>query len=356
MRLFISLTILETGSKMFSRIRSVIKATMLEVVSEPLFFLLVLSALSVIMFSSFLHIHNFSDHSRIFVEIGNEQFKSIRMCNGETSRMARDIGLSSILIFGILFTVFSSIRVFRREIESGTLQMALSRPISREVFFISKVLGVLLATLIFFIIGFSFSLTTVVGSEIGKIHSDIVKAASDACCAQEAFLPETIWFGSLAIDVFVIVLPIVLAAILNRFARFRFITTSLFSMLIFSVVGCFLNIMLVNANFGDMISGLSEYLFRIIPTGVIILVPIMVFLSAAAAFSIKFKDNIAATLTGVFFLLSLPVLGNYYQTQALSRGASLSWIYVLYAFLAALPFIIAFLLMGIFLLRSKEVS
>ena len=112
---------------MFGRIRAVIKATTLELVSEPLFFLLTVSAVGVLTIASFLHVHQF----------------------GEPSRMARDVGLSSVLIFGIVFAVFSAIRVFRREIESGTLQMALSRPISRELFSFPKPRGHSLPALFF---------------------------------------------------------------------------------------------------------------------------------------------------------------------------------------------------------------
>ena len=78
--------------------------------------------------------------------------------------------------------------------------------------------------------------------------------------------------------------------------------------------------------------------------------------SAAAALSVKFKDNAVASFSGLIFLLFLPALGNYYQTQALHRGGELPWSYVVWSFAAALPFVVAFLLMGVFLMRSKDVG
>lgn len=319
---------------MFGRIRAVIKATTLELVSEPLFFLLTISAVGVLTIASYLHVHQF----------------------GEPSRMARDVGLSSVLIFGIVFAVFSAIRVFRREIESGTLQMALSRPISRELFFLSKTAGAFLACIVFFVIVFSSTITTVVGAEVGKIHTEMAMSAASHGHCHHDIMPETLWFVSLGVDACTIVLPLVFGAVLNRFARFRFTTTAFAVALVVSVSGCFYNIHLACAEFGDAVSFIPAYVKRILPVGVLLLAPVAVFLSAAAALSVKFKDNAVASFSGLIFLLFLPALGNYYQTQALHRGGELPWSYVVWSFAAALPFVVAFLLMGVFFMRSKDVG
>lgn len=319
---------------MFGRIRAVIKATTLEVVSEPLFFLLTLSAVGVLTIASFLHVHQF----------------------GEPSRMARDAGLSSVLIFGLVFAVFSAIRVYRREIESGTLQMALSRPVSREAFFLSKWAGALIGCIVFFVIVFTSAITTVVGAELGKLHTELVLANLPDGCCHEDIMPETIWYVSLAVDVAVIVLPFVFGAILNRFARFRFTTTAFVTAFVTSVVGCVFNLVMAHAVFGDRVSYLDDMVVRMLPVGVLVLAPIAVFLSVAAALSVRLKDNAAASLSAVAFLAFLPALGNYYQTQALARGGSLPWSYVAAAFGAALPFIAAFLVAGILFFKGKDVA
>jgi hypothetical protein len=316
---------------MLGRIRAVIKATTLEVVSEPLFLLLTVSAVAVLTIASFLHIHQF----------------------GEPSGMPRDIGLSSVLVFGVLFAVFSSIRVFRREIESGTLQMALSHPISREAFFLSKVAGAFLACLAFFAIVFSSAVTTVVGAEVGKVHT---AKMMETCGAHEEVLTETIWFVSLAVNVAVLTVPFLFGAILNRFLRFRFAATAFTFALFISVAGCCYNLFLAEAEFGDHIAGLVSHAVRLLPVGLLLLAPIAIFLSLGAALSVKFKDNAVASFAGCAFLLFLPALGNYYQTQAVSKGGELALSYVFWAFVSALPFIAAFLLLGMFLMRNKDVG
>ncbi len=316
---------------MLGRIRAVIKATTLEVVSEPLFLLLTVSAVAVLTFASFLHIHQF----------------------GEPSSMPRDIGLSTVLIFGVLFAVFSSIRVFRREIESGTLQMALSRPISREAFFLSKVAGAFLACLVFFTIVFASTVTTVIGAEVGKVHT---AKMMETCGAHEEVMTETIWFVSLAVNVAVLTVPFLFGAILNRFLRFRFAATAFMVALFISVSGCCYNLFLAEAEFGGLIAGLTSHAVRILPVGLLLLAPIAIFLSLSAALSVKFKDNAVASFAGCAFLLFVPALGNYYQTQAVAKGGEFPWTYVVWALFAALPFIVAFLLLGMFLMRNKDVG
>ena len=117
---------------MFRQVRAIIKATTLEVVSEPLFFLLTISAVGFLTLASFLHVHQF----------------------GEPSRMARDVGFSSVLVFGLIFAVFAAIKSFRREIESGMLQMALSHPIARRTYFLAKTAGLFASCLVFYTVVF----------------------------------------------------------------------------------------------------------------------------------------------------------------------------------------------------------
>ena len=98
----------------------VIKATAIEILSSPLTLLLLLAALTLAVLAPAFHYHQF----------------------GEATRMARDAGFSAIFTCGTAVAVFCTIQAFRSEIESGTLQMALSHPISRASFFISKMLYV----------------------------------------------------------------------------------------------------------------------------------------------------------------------------------------------------------------------
>ena len=319
---------------MRGRLSAITKATALEIVSEPLFFLLTLSAVCVLTFTSYLHIHQF----------------------GEASRMARDIGLSSILIFGIVYAVFSSIRTMRREIESGTLQMALVSPISREAFFLYKAAGVMLSLLVFFLTVFSAAIITAVGSEAVPLVAELHASSAEASDCCQGSLPGTIWSVSMAFDVAVILLPFLVAAFLNRFFAFRFALSAAMVALIVAILGVFTNLAVASSLFGLKAQALTDLALRMIPTGLILLSPIFAFAAFALALSVKLKDNAVALGSLVIFAASLPLFGNYYLSHALTKGGAIPYMYVLYAFLAALPFIAAFLTLGAIFMKDRDVG
>ena len=124
---------------------SIARATALEMASEPLALLLTLSAMALAVLAPIMHYHQF----------------------GEASRMARDAGLSALLVFGIAYAVFCTVKSVRREIDSGTLEMALAHPVSRAGFFLAKLTGAALAYLVFAVTVTAVSVTTVNGAEIG---------------------------------------------------------------------------------------------------------------------------------------------------------------------------------------------
>ena len=113
--------------------------------SEPLALLTLLAALAIEVLAPAFHYHQF----------------------GEATRMARDAGLSSLFMGGSVFAVFVTIRAFRREIESGTMEMALAHPVSRAGFFLGKALGAVLAYLAFAAVVAATALVMVEGAAVG---------------------------------------------------------------------------------------------------------------------------------------------------------------------------------------------
>ena len=57
-------------------------------------------------------------------------------------KMAKDIGLATLLLYGLLAAVFSATTVISREIESHTVLTVVSKPVSRTVFLLGKYVGV----------------------------------------------------------------------------------------------------------------------------------------------------------------------------------------------------------------------
>ena len=288
---------------------AIARATALEILSDPLSLLLLVAALTLTALAPAFHYHQF----------------------GEATRMARDAGLSALFTCGLLVAVFGTIRSFRREIETGTLQMALAHPVSRTVFFLAKVVGITGACAVFSAIVFLTALTIVngaaIGGEIAAKSGDIAK----------------IWGPSLALGLGTILLPLVIAAALNRFAQFRFVLTFFAFAVVLALAGAAYRLDL----------GLAGRLASVVA---LVFVFILAFLSLSAAAAVRFRANGAAAAAGLLFVLALPVIGNYYLPDALANGGSVSPVDFVFAVLAAVPAIAAFLLAGIGLINGKDVA
>ena len=290
---------------------SIIKATALEILSEPLSLLLLLAALVVTVLAPAFHYHQF----------------------GEATRMARDAGLSSVFTCGTVIAIFGTIRAFRREVESGTMAMALAHPVSRTGFFLSKTGGACVAYLVFTGVVFLTALVIVDGAAIGGV---IAAKSGDIARLHGPNFAE---------GVGVIVLPLVIGAALNRFARFRFVLSSFALALLLSVVFA-----------GLSISRDGAWLLRLLPVAVLIGIFTVLLLSASAAFAVRLRANAAASAAGVVLLVLLPAIGNYYMADALSKGGAVPWSYVGCAALAALPAVLFFLFLGIHFINGRDVS
>lgn len=289
--------------------RSITAATVLEMLSEPLSLLLLISALTIEVMAPVLHYHQF----------------------GEAVRTARDAGFSALFICSTAFAVFATIRVFRREMESGTFEMAISHAVSRGGFFLAKAAGALIALVIFSITVFSVALVMHKGAEIG---GEIASATGRLV---------RVYGPCVAFGMGAIVLPPVVSAACNRFFRFRFVLTAFLVSSVFSLCG------------GVAASFLSwSVTARLLPALMLVMCPVLTVLFSAAAFSVRFKSNTSATAAALTLALILPAMDNYYRVEALARGGSLACGEVVLSILFALPAFAAFLLLGVHFSMSRE--
>lgn len=275
--------------------------------SEPLSLLVFLFSLALVVLAPAFHYHQF----------------------GEATRMARDAGVSSMFLGGTVMAVFGTIRVFRREIESGTLDMALSHPVSRAGFFLAKVAGCFVSYVFFAMVMALVVITMVNGAAIGGV---LAERSGDIA---------RIWGPSLALGVSVALVPLVAGAVLNRFLRCRFVFSA------FAVAG---------------VVALGGVAYRLDPALVWRLLPVMVLasalsvimLTAAAAFAVRFRANAASSASGLVAFAMIPFVGNYYLPDALAKGGFLPWSYVLCGLAVALPAVLAFLVAGVCWMNRVE--
>jgi len=291
------------------RARAIAFATALELLSEPLCLLITLSALALSALAPAIHYHQF----------------------GEPSRMARDAGFSAVLLGGLFYVAFGAVRTYRREVESGTMETALAHSITRTGFFLSKFAGCVLAYLVFAITVVAVSLTVVNGAEIGG------RIAALKCDVAR------LWGPSLAFALSAVIVPICLAAALNRFLRFRFLLTASLLSLVTALVG---------VGYRPDVALVA----RMLPAAVLFALPPVALLAAAAAFAVRYRTNVAASLTALAALVLVPALGNYCLSDALARGGVVPTGYFWLAALAIIPVVAGFLALGVNLINGKDAA
>lgn len=293
------------------RFNSIVRATALEILSEPLSLLVMLAALALAVLAPGFHYHQF----------------------GEATRMARDAGLSALFTGGSVIAVFGTVRSFRREIESGTMSMALAHSVSRGRFFLAKAAGAFVAYCVFAIVLIGTTMVIFEGAEIGGI---IARRTGDIA---------RIFGPCMAAGVSIMLLPMLLAAALNRFARFRFVLSSHIIALVITALAIATIVFLSRG-----------YVLRLLPASLLLIAPAAVLLTASAAFAVRLKANAAVAASGAVFAVMLPAIGNYYLSDALSNGGSVPWTYVGMALMAAAPAVILFLMLGIHFITGRDIQ
>jgi hypothetical protein len=91
-----------------------------EAVRQPIFLLLATTCVVVTVLAPMLHMHNF----------------------GEEGKLARDSGLAFHFVFGLFVAGHAASSSLSREIRSGTASAVLSKPVSRDIFFLAKFTGI----------------------------------------------------------------------------------------------------------------------------------------------------------------------------------------------------------------------
>ncbi len=109
------------------QIVSIARTTVLEAVQQPIALLLFLSAVLMTLLVPVFEFHRF----------------------GEYGRLARDSGLSCMLVFGLILTAGTAGKSVADEIARGTAAAAIGKPVGRVTFVIAKWLGVFGVTSIF---------------------------------------------------------------------------------------------------------------------------------------------------------------------------------------------------------------
>jgi ABC-2 type transport system permease protein len=116
---------------MIAKLYAIASNTFIETIRQPVFNLLTWLAI-------------------VWVSLVNPALATFSLTIGNDIKVMQDVGLATLLLYGLLGGVFSATGVITREIESQTVLTVIAKPVGRPLFLVGKYLGVTGATLLGF--------------------------------------------------------------------------------------------------------------------------------------------------------------------------------------------------------------
>jgi hypothetical protein len=322
------------------QIAAIAWTTFLEAIQQPIAFLLALSSVAMTLFVPVFQFHRF----------------------GEEGRLARDSGLSCMLIFGMALAVGTAGRAVAGEIASGTAASVIGKPVARSVFVISKWLGCMLVTALFWV----GQTAAVLIAERVSAHTVVKEEFTGALLDPYTF---TLAVGGVA-------LALAAGAALHFFWRRRFGVTVFFGIAASQLAAA------AACGFYDRLGegvpyspGLNA---QALPAALLVLAALAVFAALATALSTRLQPPaVFAVCAGVLLaglagdtlfadapavsargLLGgvLPDLQNFWLCDAIAHGGRISARYLLSAGGYALTCCALFLLGGCMAFKGKDLG
>ena len=259
-----------------------------EALSEPLSAVMFLVATSTIHLLPVFHCHQF----------------------GEPARLPRECGFSGLMVFGLVFSTAAAMRAIGREIESGTAAAALSRPVSRPLFFVGKILGVLAAFALFGVAVAAASSLAVVSAEAGAVTASAGGSR--------------IWGPGVAAGLGLTLLAFIGAALANRLAQVRFCSVACVAVALAQPLALGL---------AAIVPGAAAVDGRTVPAMLVLATGCAVFTVMAGALAVRLRPAVVAALVAVAVAAAfafplrvlLPDLNRFWLVDRFAGGGVVPW-------------------------------
>lgn len=108
---------------MFNKLYAITWTTFLETVRQPIY--------SILMWIA-----------AIWIAVFGPSLSAFTLESGKDVKVLQDVGMATLMLFGLLVSVFSATHVITREIETRSILTVVSKPVPRPLFLIGKFLGV----------------------------------------------------------------------------------------------------------------------------------------------------------------------------------------------------------------------
>ncbi len=280
---------------------------------------------------------------------------------GEDGKLARDSGLALHFVFGIFIACYTASSCLAREMRTGTASAVLSKPVSREVFFVAKFAGIV-------VVIFMFSSC----AAIATLLSERVSMKFSMEPAVVGYVTDGLTGGMLLLAPFVAFL---LAGLLNYYRKRPFESTA------FGLLLAMLIVVLLVSGFFERTGQFSPYDLRI-HTGIIsmsAMVTLALVVISSIAITLSSRLNIVPTMIicSAVFLLGLmsdylfgqkaldstlflvifsliPDWQNFWTLDVLKDGGAVPWRYVMHAAFYAVSYSAGIMLLGLLSFSRKE--
>ena len=240
---------------MFATIYQIARNTFRETLREPIYLILLLTALALIGIYPLFSMFVFRQQIKLVV----------------------DSSMATTMVFGWIVAVLSASHAIAREINNGTALLLLSKPVNRPVFIFAKIVGILAAVAVFCVLT---SIATMVSVRVAKDQFRLDTTAL------------TIYFGA-------IVASCLIGALRNYFAQRQYPMSCVLSMLVTLPLGALI-IWWVPVN--DEIVGLNVAL---IPALILVFYSVCAMATLATALSTRLDLVANLMVCGVIFVIGL---------------------------------------------------
>jgi len=341
------------------QILAIAKATILESVQQPIAFLILTSGVLSVLLVPVFQFHRFS----------------------EDGRLARDSGLSCMLVFGLVLAVTTAGNALTAEITRGTAAAIIGKPVSRVTFIVSKWLGICGVLLIFWL---GISAATLL-AERGSAHfvmPDFCEHESHAGCGCDSPGHETDRL-TLTLGICGVGVAMLLAALRQYFGRKRFGVSAFVGVAASQL--CVAGLCGFYTRFGQLRllrKGLAPYVpeldWRILSAALLVLFALLLFAALATALATRLQTGpvlaicvlvLVVGLAGDAFTMGagvtswrgllaglLPDIQHFWMCDALAHGGRIAWSYIAEAAVYALTCCAMFLTAGCLAFRMRDLG
>jgi len=274
---------------------------------------------------------------------------------GEGAKMTRDSALALQFVCAIILGGFAACSTLAREIRQGTAASILSKPVNREIFFLSKFTGVGLVLLLF---------------AAGAIACTIMSART----AADDFILDW-WSGAPLFGA--IVTAYALAGLCNFLDR-RSFSASAFSLLLVCIGTVFLGAGFIDRSGQPAFFGVA-YSMKVLPAGILIAMAGLVFTGLAVGLATRLPTFPTLAICGLVLTLGLisdytfgrhadhsllasilytllPNWQHFWVADALAGDGSIPWTYVGWAGLYAGIYLCGILALGMLAFRAMDIE